>query len=296
MKLGLIAGYSGKKISIPIDTIKHAERLGYDSVWTAEAYGSDAVTPAAWMLAHTTKIKVGTAIMQMPGAHAGDDRDDRDDARRSCRTAASSSALGTSGPQVVEGWHGVPYGKPLTRLREYIAIMRKILAREDALEFDGEHYQIPYTGEGATGLGKPLKSILHAKSRIPIYTASIDAGGVQAAAEVADGFFPIWMDPEQFDVFKEPIRKGSRRRAAASRCGLRRRAVRHRDHRRRRRSSACCRSRQHGALHRRHGRARQELLQRLREAPRLRGRGGEDPGSVPGRQNATKRWPRCRTS
>jgi F420-dependent oxidoreductase-like protein len=207
MKLGLITGYSGRKISIPMDTIKHAEALGYDSVWTSEAYGSDAVTPAAWMLANTSKIRVGTAIMQMP-------------ARTPALTAMTAMSLaqlsnnrfivgiGASGPQVVEGWHGVAYGRPVTRLREYVQIMRQIFAREDALSFEGREYQIPYRGPGSTGLGKPLKSILHTEQPIPIYAATLTPAGVQAAAEVADGFFPVWMDPEQFHVFQEPIEKG----------------------------------------------------------------------------------------
>ena len=207
MKLGLIAGYSGKRISIPIDTIKHAETLGYDSVWTSEAYGSDAVTPAVWMLANTTKIKVGTAIMQMPGRTPAL-------AAMTAMTVAQLSnnrfivGLGASGPQVVEGWHGVPYGKPVTRLKEYIQIMKKIFAREEALHFEGKEYQIPYHGPGASNLGKPLKSIMVCEDKIPIYAATLTPAGVQAAAEVADGFFPIWMDPDQFSVFKDPIEKG----------------------------------------------------------------------------------------
>lgn len=207
MRLGLIAGYSGRKMSIPIDAIKHAENLGYESIWTAEAYGSDAVTPAAWILAQTTKMKVGTAIMQMP-------------ARTPAMTAMTAMSLaelsggrfivglGASGPQVVEGWHGVPYGKPVTRLKEYVKIMRQIFAREAPAEFDGKMYQLPYAGEGATGLGKPLKSILHCEEDIPIFAANITPAGVAAAAEVCDGFFPVWMDPEQFSVFAEPIQKG----------------------------------------------------------------------------------------
>ena len=207
MKLGIISGYSGRKLSIPIDAVKHAESLGYESIWTAEAYGSDAVTPAAWILAQTDKIKVGTAIMQMP-------------ARSPAMTAMTAMSLaelsggrficglGASGPQVVEGWHGVPYGKPVTRLKEYVQIMKQIFAREAAATFEGDQYQLPYTGEGATGLGKPLKSILHCEEDIPIYAATITPRGVEAAAEVADGFFPVWMDPEQFHVFDEPIQKG----------------------------------------------------------------------------------------
>jgi len=207
MKLGLIAGYSGKKISIPIDAIKHAESLGYESVWTSEAYGSDAVTPAAWMLAHTSKIKVGTAIMQMPGRTPAM-------AAMTAMTLSQLSnnrfivGLGASGPQVVEGWHGVPYGKPVTRLKEYIQIMKKIFAREDVLTFEGKEYQIPYHGPGATNLGRPLKSIMQMEEKIPIYAATLTPAGVQAAAEVADGFFPIWMDPDKYSVFKDPIEKG----------------------------------------------------------------------------------------
>ncbi|MGI9326937.1 MAG: LLM class F420-dependent oxidoreductase [Pseudomonadales bacterium] len=207
MKLGLISGYSGRKISIPIDQVKHAENLGYESIWTAEAYGSDAVTPATWILAQTSKMKVGTAIMQMPARSPAM-------AAMTAMTLAELSGgrficgVGASGPQVVEGWHGVPYGKPVTRLKEYITIMKQIFRREGAVTFEGKEYQLPYTGPGATGLGKPLKSILHCEEDIPIMAATITPSGVAAAAEVADGFFPVWMDPEQYHVFDEPIKKG----------------------------------------------------------------------------------------
>lgn len=207
MKLGMMLGYSGKKISLPMDLVKQAESLGFDSVWTAEAYGSDAVTPAAWILAQTTKIKVGTCIMQMP-------------ARTPAMAAMTAITLdqlsegrflvglGASGPQVVEGWHGVPYGKPVTRAKEYIQIMRKIMAREAPLEFDGDMYQIPNKGEGTTKLGKPLKSILHGNPDIPMYLASITPAGLANAAEVADGVFPIFMIPEKFDVLKKDLDRG----------------------------------------------------------------------------------------
>ena len=207
MKLGLLGGYGGRRIQVPIERIRHAEALGYDSVWTSEAYGSDAVAPAAWILAQTERMRVGTAIMQMP-------------ARTPAMTAMTAMTLaqlsggrfilglGASGPQVVEGWHGVPYGKPVTRLKEYVAIIRKILAREAPAVFDGDEYQLPFSGPGATGLGIPLKSILHCDEDIPIYAASITPRGVQAAAEVTDGFFPIWMDPEKYSVFEQPIREG----------------------------------------------------------------------------------------
>jgi len=215
MKLGIIAGYSPATMSIPMDLIQEAERLGFSSVWTAEAWGSDAVSPAAWILAQTEKINVGTAIMQMPG-------------RTPAMTAMTAMTLyalsggrfilglGPSGPQVVEGWHGVPYGRPLTRTKEYISIIRTILERKERLEHEGFHYQIPYRGEGASGLGKPLKSILHGDPALQIYTASISPNGMECAGEVADGVFPVWMNPERYDLFEESLERGFSKASAAS--------------------------------------------------------------------------------
>lgn len=207
MKVGLMIGYSGAKYRLPMDLILEAEAAGYDSVWSAEAWGSDAITPLAWILARTTKLKAGTAICQIP-------------ARTPANMAMTAMTLdqlsggrfilgvGPSGPQVVEGWYGDAYGKPLARSKEYIAIIRKILAREEPLTHDGEHYQIPYRGVGSTGLGKPLKSILHGNPDLPIYTASFTPAGVRMAGEVADGFFPVWMDPDRFDLFEGPLNDG----------------------------------------------------------------------------------------
>jgi len=207
MRLGLVSGYSGAQMGVPMEVIHEAERVGFDSVWTAEAYGSDAVTPAAWIAALTKKIRVGTAIMQMP-------------ARTPAMTAMTAMTLdalsggrfilgiGPSGPQVIEGWHGVPYGKPLQRTREYINIVRQVLAREAPVELQGKEYQIPYTGPGATGLGKPLKSILHGRKDMQIYTASISPKGIALAAEIADGIIPVWMNPERFDLYAGPLKEG----------------------------------------------------------------------------------------
>ncbi len=207
MKLGFLLGYSGKRVHIPIDLIRQGESMGFDSVWTAEAYGNDAVTAATWILAQTSKIKVGTAIMQMPARTPA-----------MCAMTAMSLdqlsggrfivGLGASGPQVVEGWHGVPYGKPVTRTREYIQIMRRIMARDTPVEFDGEMYQLPVRGPGTTGLGKPLKSILEGNPDIPIYTASITPAGLRCAGEVADGVFPVWMDPENYAVLGVDLEAG----------------------------------------------------------------------------------------
>ena len=116
--------------------------------------------------------------------------------------------LGPSGPQVIEGWYGVPYGRPLTRLREYVEIIRKILARKEPLRHEGFHYQIPMTGEGTTGLGKPLKSVLHGNPDMKIVSAAISSAGVKAAAEIVDGFIPIYMDPDRYEVFEPDINAG----------------------------------------------------------------------------------------
>jgi F420-dependent oxidoreductase-like protein len=192
---------------VDMDLVREAERLGYEAVWCGEAYGTDAVSPVAWVLAQTQKIKAGTSIMQMPARTPA----------CAAMTAMTLQALsgnrflcgiGPSGPQVVEGWHGVPFGKPLARTREYIAIIRRILERTAPLEFAGEHYQIPYKGPGATGLGKPLRSIVHGDPSLKIYTAAIAPAGLRTSGEVADGTLPFFMSPEQADAIVGPVREG----------------------------------------------------------------------------------------
>ncbi|MBK9713575.1 MAG: LLM class F420-dependent oxidoreductase [Kouleothrix sp.] len=208
MRLGLMLGYSGATISLPIDMIKAADRMGVYAVWTAEAYGSDCVTPLAWIGAQTEQIRLGTAIMQIP-------------ARTPATTAMTAATLdqlsggrfllglGASGPQVVEGWHGQPYGKPLGRTREYIAIVRAIFQRERPLVHDGTYYQVPYRGADATGLGKPLKSILHGRPDIPIYLAAIGPKNVELAAEIADGWLPVFFSPRHYDeIFRPHVEAG----------------------------------------------------------------------------------------
>jgi len=208
MRLGLMIGYSGARMHLDMELVKEADRLGYDVIWTSEAYGSDAVTPLAWIGALTEKIHLGTAIMQMP-------------ARTPAMTAMTAMTLdqlsggrmrlglGLSGPQVVEGWHGQPYGKPLGKTREYVEILRAIFSREAPLEHNGAHYQVPYQGEDATGLGKPLKSILHGRADLPIYLASIGPKNVELTAEIADGWLPIFFSPERYpDYFQEQVEAG----------------------------------------------------------------------------------------
>ncbi len=208
MRLGLMAGYSGATINLPLEMIQEADKLGYYAVWTAEAYGSDAVTPLAWIGAQTQNIHLGTAIMQMP-------------ARTPAMTAMTAMTLdqlsggrfllglGLSGPQVVEGWHGQSYAKPLGKTREYVSILRAIFKREAPLEFHGKHYQLPYRGEDATGLGKALKSILHGRADIPIYLAAIGPKNVQLTAEISDGWLPFLFSPRHYaQSYQEQIEAG----------------------------------------------------------------------------------------
>ena len=207
MRLALSLNYSGAAMSLDIARIAEAERLGYDSVWTAEAYGSDAVVPAAWIAARTERIHVGTGIMQIP-------------ARTPAMTAMTAMTLdalsggrfrlglGVSGPQVAEGWHGQPFGKPLVKTREYIEIVRAVLRREKPVEFRGEYYQIPYTGPGATGLGKPLRSILHGRAELPIYLAAVGPKNVALAAEIADGWIPVFFSARRPQLFQEWLSQG----------------------------------------------------------------------------------------
>ncbi len=210
MKLALTLDYSGSKISLDMEKILEIERLGYDSVWSAEAYGSDAVTPASWIAALTTRIHVGTGIMQMAGRTPA----------ATAMTAMTLDALsggrfrlglGVSGPQVVEGWHGLPFGKPLRRTREYVEIVRAIFRREKPLEYRGEYYQIPYAGPDATGLGKPLKSILHGRPDLPIYLAAVGPKNVALAAEIGDGWIPVFFSARRMKMFREWLDEGFRR-------------------------------------------------------------------------------------
>ena len=209
MRLALNLGYSGARYSLDMPLILEAERLGYDSVWTAEAYGSDAVAPATWIAARTSRIHVGTSIMQIAARTPA----------MAAMTAMTLDALsggrfrmgvGVSGPQVVEGWHGQRFGKPLRKTREYVEVVRAILRRDKPVEFRGEYYQIPYTGPNATGLGKPLKSILHGRPDLPIYLAAIGPKNVALASEIADGWIPVFFSPQRMGMFREWLESGFR--------------------------------------------------------------------------------------
>jgi F420-dependent oxidoreductase-like protein len=195
MKLGLDIGYSGAQLALPMDQILLAEELGFDSVWSAEAYGSDAISPLVYIGALTKRIRLGTGIAQLAArtptslamtaqtadALVGEDR--------------MIIGLGVSNPQVVEGWYGQPWGKPVERIRDYVAIMRKVWAREAPLVHDGAEIRIPYDGPGATGRAKPLKSILHGNPNIPVMLGANTPGNLRLTGEITDGLVAMHTTP-----------------------------------------------------------------------------------------------------
>ncbi|MEU3274997.1 LLM class F420-dependent oxidoreductase [Saccharomonospora sp. NPDC006951] len=209
MKLGYHLGYwSAGPPEGAREAIITAEELGFDSVWTAEGYGSDALTPLAWWGAATSRVTLGTNIVQMS-------------ARTPTATAMAAMTLdhlsggrfvlglGASGPQVVEGWYGSPYPKPLARTREYVDIVRKVVAREQPVSHDGAAYRLPLTGEGTTGLGKPLKTTVHPlRTRIPIYLAAEGPKNVALSAEICDGWLPLFFSPKSDGFYRAALESG----------------------------------------------------------------------------------------
>jgi F420-dependent oxidoreductase-like protein len=209
LKLGLQLGYWGAQPPEGfVESAQEAERLGFDSVWTAEAWGSDAFTPLAWLGAHTSKIRLGTSVVQLS-------------ARTPTATAMAALTLdhltggrvilglGVSGPQVVEGWYGRPFGKPLARTREYVDIIRQVLRREAPVASPGPHYPLPYPADapGSWGLGKPLRSITHPlRADLPIYLGAEGPRNVALAAEIADGWLPLYYSPYRQEVYAESLR------------------------------------------------------------------------------------------
>ncbi|MBL6688573.1 MAG: LLM class F420-dependent oxidoreductase [Pseudomonadales bacterium] len=206
LKLGMQMGYWGAGPDPRMVAVaQEAERLGYDAIFTAEAWGSDVFTPLSWIGAHTERIRLGTAVAQLS-------------ARTPTATAMAALTLdhlsggrmilglGVSGPQVVEGWYGRPFSKPLARTREYVNIIRQVLNREAPVVNDGEHYPLPYTGEGAWGLGKPLKPITHPlRSDLPIFLGAEGPKNVTMAAEIADGWLPLYYSPYRQEVYADQI-------------------------------------------------------------------------------------------
>ncbi|NKB98278.1 MAG: LLM class F420-dependent oxidoreductase [Pseudomonadales bacterium] len=208
MKLGLSIGYSGGEMRLPVEKVLLAERLGYDSVWTAEAYGSDALTPLAYLAAKTERIKLGTGVIQLAGRTPAN----------AAMTIATIDALagggrvicgiGVSGPQIVEGWYGQPWGRPYYRIKDYVTIMKKILAREEPVVHEGKEISLPFAGEGGLGVGKPLKSILHMNPDIPIWLGTGMESTVRLTAEIADGWLPLGLVPETYETYQPWIEEG----------------------------------------------------------------------------------------
>lgn len=213
MKLGLGAGYwsSGPPAGVE-EELDRAERLGLDSFWTAEAYGSDALTPLAWWGARTESIRLGTSVCQMsartPTALA-----------MAALTLDHLSAgrmivgIGASGPQVVEGWYGRPFPRPLERTREYVDIMRSVWRRDEPVAYQGRHYQLPY--DGGTGLGKSLRSTVHPlRSDIPIFIGAEGPKNVALSAEIGDGWIPLWFSPKSDAFYRDALASGFAREGA----------------------------------------------------------------------------------
>jgi F420-dependent oxidoreductase-like protein len=208
MKLGLALPWANPKVKLPVERVQFVERLGFDSVWTAEIYGQDAITPLAFLAAHTRRIRLGTAVIQAA-------------ARTPAATALAMATvdqlagggrviigLGLSGPQIVEGWYGQPWGDPRVRLRDYVTIMRKVLRREGPVSHDGMEITLPYRGPGSSGLGKPLKSVLHTDPNTPIYLGTGTPANVKLTAELADGWLPMGYNPETKAVYRPWLEEG----------------------------------------------------------------------------------------
>jgi len=207
LSLGLQLGYWGALSpgNSHVEMAQEAEKLGFDSVWSAESWGNDCFTPLTWIGAHTSKIRLGTAVAQLS-------------ARTPTACAMATLALdhlsggrmilglGVSGPQVVEGWYGQPYSKPVTRTREYVEIIRKVLAREAPVTADGEHYPLPYNGPGSWGMGKPLKPITHPlRKDVPIFIGAEGPKNVTQTAQIADGWLPLYYSPYRQEVYADQL-------------------------------------------------------------------------------------------
>tara|TARA_Y100001934_G_scaffold262973_1_gene338047 strand:+ start:8294 stop:9340 length:1047 start_codon:yes stop_codon:yes gene_type:complete len=212
MKLGIAIGYSGREMNLPVELIQRAEQLGYDSVWTAEAYGSDAMTPLAYLAAKTERIKLCTGIIQLSA------RTPANAAMQAATIDAMAGGgrvvigIGVSGPQIVEGWYGQPWGRPYYRIKDYVQIMKKIWRREEPVTHDGKEIALPYHGPGSVGLGKPLKSILHMNPDIPIVLGTGNESTVRLTGEVADGWLPLGFLPGTLEEYQPWLEQGFERR------------------------------------------------------------------------------------
>lgn len=204
--------YRAAQLRVPVEAVQRAEALGYHSVWSAEAYGTDALSPLAYLAAVTERIKLGTAVAQLaarPPATLAMHAMTIDALAGGSRVIVG---IGVSGPQIVEGWYGQPWGKPNARLRDYVEITRKVLDREAPVTHDGPEIALPYRGPGALGQGKPLKSILHPASRIPIWLASGGPRNTELCAELCDGWLPMGLGPDGTASVQDALDRGFARR------------------------------------------------------------------------------------
>jgi F420-dependent oxidoreductase-like protein len=204
--------YRASRLEIPIEMVRRAESLGYHSVWTAEAYGTDALSPLAYLAGLTSRIKLATGIAQLaarPPATLAMHAMTIDGLAGGDRVIIG---IGVSGPQIVEGWYGQPWGRPSTRLRDYVEITRKVLDREAPVSHEGPELSLPYRGPGAIGQGKALKSILHPPSRIPIWIASGGARNTELAAELCDGWLPMGLGPDGVAPYDDALERGFAKR------------------------------------------------------------------------------------
>ncbi len=211
MKLGMSIGYSGAQMDFDFERVRLAEALGYDTVWSAEAYGSDAVTPLAYLAATTKHIRLGTGIMQLAARTPALAAMQAGTVDAMAGEGRFIAGVGVSGPQIVEGWYGQPWGKPYYRIRDYVSIMRKIFKREAPVEHKGREISLPFTGEGSLGIGKPLRSILHMNPNIPIWLGTGTETNVKLTAEIADGWLPLGFVPGSMNTFKPWLEEGFRR-------------------------------------------------------------------------------------
>ena len=212
MKLGLDTAYSGAQMALPMEKIRLAEQLGFDSVWAAEAYGSDAFTPLAFIAGQTKKLRLGTGIAQLAARTPANCAMVAQTLEELAGRGRVVVGLGVSGPQIVEGWYGQPWGKPADRIRDYVAIMKKIWRREGPVTHEGKEISLPYTGPGSSGLAKPLKSILHGNPNIPVVLGTSTPGNIRLTGEIADGWLSMHVTPEQMPGRLKLLDEGIARR------------------------------------------------------------------------------------
>ena len=304
MKLGLNIGYSGAALNIPVEQIQRAEALGYDSVWTAEAYGSDAVTPLAYLAAQDQPHQARHRHHAAGRPHARP--------TPPCRPATVDAlagggrfiaGIGVSGPQIVEGWYGQPWGKPYWRIKDYVAIMRKVFRREGPVTHEGKEISLPYTGPGAMGVGKPLKSILHMNPNIPIYLGTGNEATVKLTAEIADGWLPLGFVPGSMPEYRPWLEEGFRRAGGGK--GIGNFAIQGQVHVEIDSDVKAALARAEargGAVRWRHGPPRQELPQGPDGPTRLQGGGRAHPGALSGapqgrgRGGGARRMGRCQVA